>query len=94
MELGMAHQCHYQQYEPQIERAQEARRATLNRAKDLPNLKILWLPGGWHHSTDGDEHRQLEEWKEKAVAEGMTCKLLVPTPLNHLTCCRFMATRM
>ncbi|KZP22710.1 hypothetical protein FIBSPDRAFT_859189, partial [Athelia psychrophila] len=84
MELGMAHQCHYQQFEPQIDRAQEVRRATLNRAKDLPNLKILWLPGAWRRSADEDEHRQLEEWKEKAVAEGMTCKLLVPTPLNHL----------
>ncbi|KZP25090.1 hypothetical protein FIBSPDRAFT_1041593 [Athelia psychrophila] len=79
MELGMAHNSRYYEEEESV---QAVRRATLNRAKDLPNLKILWLAGKWRYS-NGENHRQLEEWKEKAVAEGMVCKLLTPT-LNRL----------
>ncbi|KZP25093.1 hypothetical protein FIBSPDRAFT_950477 [Athelia psychrophila] len=81
MELGMAHNSQYYE-ENDSTSVQAVRRATLDRAKDLPNLKILWLAGKWRYS-NGENHRQLEEWKEKAVAEGMICKLLTPT-LNRL----------
>ncbi|KZP22718.1 hypothetical protein FIBSPDRAFT_952548 [Athelia psychrophila] len=74
--------AHNSQYYEEEESVQAVRRATLNRAKDLPNLKILWLAGAWGDSK-GEKYGLLEAWKEVAVSEGMTCKLLTPT-LNRL----------
>lgn len=76
VELGMAHQSRY--YE-EIQSDDAILRATLARSKDLPNLKVLWLPGTRMFFFGGEEaerHRQLEKTKEQALTEGMTWTLL------------------
>ena len=76
VELGMAHQC---QYRNEVQSDEAVLRAALAGSEHLPNLKVLWLPGGSRRywGIEGEERlRQLEKTKEQAVADGMSWTVL------------------
>lgn len=78
MEVGIAHQTRY--YE-EVQSDESVLRATLKHAKNLPNLKIIWLPGKSFYWRDAEKEQTeliLGELKEKAKAAGLTWTFLTP----------------
>lgn len=73
IELGMAHQSRY--YE-EVQDNELILRTVLKRARDVPNLKILWLPGKLIFMPTDEDTKHLKLLREKAVAQGMTWKIL------------------